>query len=208
MSESKPVRLPTGDGVLLGGHLTSGADAWVILWHDRGGDLDIWRPLQETLEAFTLLAMDLRGHGLSEGAFSQQAAEDDLVTTIRWARAQGAARVGVVAAGSSADSALSAAAQEPIDAVVLLSPPSSVNPGCRPRVPKLILVGGADPAALEAARAHYQRSIGPASLVDFPVHEQGPALLTTAFAAHVSEQISGFLANTLSRSYREVSTTR
>ena len=45
-----------------------GDDTWVVLVHDVGDDIDVWRPLRVALAArgWSVLALDLRGHGGSD----------------------------------------------------------------------------------------------------------------------------------------------
>jgi hypothetical protein len=81
-----------------------------------------------------------------------------------------------------------------IDAHVALSP----NPGSewsRETVPTpcLIFVGGADAEAAAAANRYFRGRTGWTVVSNFGTRENGAALLTGPWAAHVSEQILAFL---------------
>jgi pimeloyl-ACP methyl ester carboxylesterase len=144
MTSPLPVEVTTIDGCALRGQLWPGDEGWIVLVHDVGPDedLDRWRPLIPSLRTLdvSVCAIDQRGHGASDGEWTDETATGDLVTMVRFARANGAEFVVVVAAGSAAVSALVAAECEPVDGVVGLSaegfaggtapyPPDSPPPG-------------------------------------------------------------------------------
>ena len=128
----EPVELVAGDGCVLRGQRWPGPADWVVLLHDVGEDedLDRWRPLVSHLLAqrFAVFALDLRGHGASEGEWDDAAAVGDIVTAVRFARAAGAATVYVGAAGVSALDALRATAVTAVEGLVLLSPRLALTP--------------------------------------------------------------------------------
>jgi pimeloyl-ACP methyl ester carboxylesterase len=198
----EPVELVAVDGVTLRGQRWAGADAWVILLHDRGEDedLDRWGPLAPALAArdWTVLTVDLRGHGASDGDWDQALADEDVVALIEYARERGAAFVAVIAAGASAISALRGVEQGRPGALVLLSP--RLEPEQSPAKlrgageAKLILVGGGD----ETARADSERlakaAIGWVLHVSLPTVDQGTTMLEGAAGRHLREQVIAFLA--------------
>src|SRR5262249_9615068 len=163
---------------------------------------------------FTILAVDLRGHGASDGEWHPGKAIEDVMTTIEFARARGAEFVAAIAAGASAAGVLLVADKGGPDALVLLSAqaPTKTSPSTRsgvvpagprpetrvtlPRgsgVPKLFLVGAHDLASRHATDDLRRASIGWAAAVTFPTHDHGTELLHGAWLGHVREQILGFL---------------
>jgi pimeloyl-ACP methyl ester carboxylesterase len=120
-----PMTIATSDGLNLRGQLwPSGAD-WVVLLHDAGEeeDLDGWRPLVPyRLGAdLSVLAVDLRGHGASDGEWTDAAAVADVASILRFARGHDAGCVVVVGAGASAAHALWAVEVEQAEGSVALS---------------------------------------------------------------------------------------
>jgi pimeloyl-ACP methyl ester carboxylesterase len=122
----EPVEIAAFDGCILRGQHWAGESTWVVLLHDVGSDedLDRWRPLIPSLlaERLSVLAVDLRGHGASDGEWDEDAAVGDVVAGVEFARAQGAACVVVIAAGGSADDALWAMERTDVNGLVLVSP--------------------------------------------------------------------------------------
>src|SRR6476661_11144430 len=115
-----PAEVELPDGTVLRGERWCGDDTWLVLAHDRTRDLDDWRPLQPLVaeRGRSALALDLRGHGGSDGDGWDP--EADLSAALAHAREQGAVAVSVVAAGETALAALHLQA----DVLVLLSPHS------------------------------------------------------------------------------------
>jgi len=125
MTQPQPIDITTLDGCVLRGHLWPGGHDWVVLVHDVGpdDDLDDWHPLLPGLKALdvSMCAVDLRGHGASDGEWTDTTAVSDVVTVVRFARANGAAVVIVIGAGVAVLPVLAAGEREPIDGVVSLS---------------------------------------------------------------------------------------
>lgn len=196
------VEIETGDGVTLRGQRWRGGNGWAVLLHDRGPeeDLDRWRPLVPPLvgSGWSVLALDLRGHGASDGVWSEEGAVADLTAAVGFARAAGGVGVVVIATGASALTALRAGPAVGIDALVLLSP--AIDPD-QPLAElrgggegKLIFVGGREAAPRRAGERLRNASIGWALLVNLPTTLQGTALLGGEHAGHVRDQITRFLA--------------
>jgi pimeloyl-ACP methyl ester carboxylesterase len=196
------VEVAVDDGVVLRGQRWAGNDGWVVLLHDCGEeeDLDRWAPLAPRLAArgWTVLAVDLRGHGASDGSWDPSRAERDVAAIVAFARAGGARFASVVAAGESALAALRSTTATKPDALVVLSVP--LGPG-EPLTElrgageaKLIVVGGGDPAMRTAAERLCKSAIGWVMLVNLPTTEQGTALLTGPAGARLVEQVTGYLA--------------
>src|SRR5206468_2806753 len=130
------------DGVLLRGLARGGEKAWVVLAHDEGADLDSLAPLAAGLAGarFSTLAVDLRGHGASEGEPDLDRAALDVEAAVDAARAAGAAEVFLVAAGAAAEGAL--VAQRPVGGTVLLSPRVRDGAPVRERTEAKLLLAG------------------------------------------------------------------
>jgi hypothetical protein len=96
----------------------------------------------------------------------------------------------VVGIGSLA----SAVGQLDVDALVVISPHALGEPGtASSKAPCLIFVGGADPAAADAADRFFRARRGWAVVSSFGVPENGAALLSSAWAGHLAEQTISFL---------------
>ncbi len=72
--KAEAVQATTADGVTLRGELVRGGDVWICLVHDVGEDIDAWRPLRPGLarKGWSVLALDLRGHGGSDGEWTDE----------------------------------------------------------------------------------------------------------------------------------------
>lgn len=216
----QPVEMLARDGCALRGQIWPGGSEWSVLLHDVGPeeDLDRWRPLIPGLlaEGLTVLAVDLRGHGVSEGVWGDDTAVGDTVAALRFARESGARFVAAIAAGLSGIPVLRAVEQEAVEGVVVLSamPPrrrhsSPATSSTRrsdsaeggegerlPRgagIPKLFIVGAHDLLAREASERLRRASIGWALEVTFPTDQHGTGLLHGAWLGHAGEQIRGFV---------------
>lgn len=205
MTDARATHATTADGVTLRGEVVPGDATWVVLVHDVGEDIDVWRTLRAGLSArgWSVLALDLRGHGGSDGQWQPEWAELDVDLGIVLARRNGATHVAVVAAGRSAVTALRAverAMPEPDfdlpDSLVLLSP--GPLDGADPRtlrgegISKLFVVGGLDPATDEVNSLR-EASIGWTVGVTVGSAERGAALCTGDTAAAVIDKVTGFL---------------
>jgi pimeloyl-ACP methyl ester carboxylesterase len=195
----QPIELATADGVLLRGQRWEGQGDWIILLHDDGLDLDCWLPLVPHLHrhSYTIVALDLRGHGASEGEGDEQALHYDAEAAIHYAQANGADRLFAVAAGHSASALLLENCARHLKAMVLLSPavrsdaPSDTLRGAG--VPKLLVIGSKGTAE-ESAKIIRNRAVGWQMTVRFATDEQGTALLAGAWSRHTQEHIVAFFA--------------
>jgi pimeloyl-ACP methyl ester carboxylesterase len=183
--------------VTLRGQQWPGDPLTVVLLHEPGEDqdLDRWRPLIPYLlgNGASVLAIDLRGHGASDGDWSPAHVVDDIVAVVTFTRKR-AAMVVVCAAGESALAALRAAAVTRVDGLILLSPICGSGDSPRgPGIPKLLIASGRDDEAIDCAGRLRAASIGPALSVSLPTAERGTALLAGAVAATCREHIAAFL---------------
>lgn len=179
------------DRIARGLHWPGGPDTAVLL-HDVGGDLDDWRGLPASLAAqgYRVLAIDLPGHGLSDDPWEQGRARETVADLIAGARQHQTGRCFVISAGAIPPLIGGAG----LDALVAVSPapdddwePAQSTPPC------LIFVGGADPAAAEAADRYFRGRRGWSVVSSFGVPDNGSDLLTGAWAGHLTEQIVAFL---------------
>lgn len=213
----EPVEI-TAAGCALRAQLWPGDPAWILLLHDVGPDedLDRWLPLIPALlaEHFSILAVDLRGHGASDGDWCDDTSADDITAIVRFVRAREPEMVVAISAGASAFDAIRAAGEEEVDGIVSLSAtllpetsplprkgraPSGWRSGVRadlpraPGTPKLFLVGAHDTAARETTAALRAASIGWALVVTYPTQDHGTELLAGTWASYAREQILGFI---------------
>ena len=168
LAASRPVALRTVDGVAIAATVyeapASPAPA-VVLVHMLTRTKEDWRPFAERLQAagLTALALDLRGHGQSEGSAAPASAMAlDVRAAVSWLAARSevhAGAVAIVGASLGASLALLAAAEAPaVRGVALLSPASDYR-GVRIEAaakkyggrPMLLVVSSDDPYALRTA---------------------------------------------------------
>jgi pimeloyl-ACP methyl ester carboxylesterase len=198
------VQATTADGVTIRGELVHGGDVWLCLVHDIGEDIDAWRPLRPGLarKGWTVLALDLRGHGGSDGEWTGAHGELDADLAVTLARRLGARHVCVVGAGRGAVAALQAverALPEPRfalpDSLVLISagPLDGLDPmALRGQgLPKLYAHGAKDPLAGDA-EALRKASIGWTVGVTFGTEARSSALVAER-PANVVDKIHGLL---------------
>lgn len=201
-SEVDAVEIIAADGAVLRGQRWVGNSTWVILLHESGddADLDRWMPLAPHLagRGWSVLAVDLRGHGASDGDWDPRLADRDVAVVVEFARSHGAAFVCLGAAGDSATTVLRLAGEARPDVLVLLSPkvdadqPVSDLRGAGEA--KLIVAGGGNTDARASAERLGKAAIGPVLVLNLPAHEQGTALLHGEVATHLREHVIGFLA--------------
>jgi pimeloyl-ACP methyl ester carboxylesterase len=188
------VEFEAADGVLLRGLIWGGHPDRVILLHDAGAiaDLDDWRPLIPTLlgQDLSVLAVDLRGHGASDGEWDPGACVADIAAIVNSSRT---GCVVIVAAGAAATAAVRAMELEPVDGLVLLSPALEDETPRGAGVSKLLIAGVLDPESRAAMDRLRIASIGWAVAVNLPTTAQGTALLEEPWGGHVREQIGAFI---------------
>jgi pimeloyl-ACP methyl ester carboxylesterase len=179
----------TADAIRLRGEIVPGDETWVVLVHDEGGDIDDWRPIRAGLarRGWTVLALDLRGHGGSDGEWSADRGHLDVDLGITLARRSGARHVAVVCTGVGGVLALRAVERawteqsfELPDSLVLISP--GPLDGADPMtlrghgLSRLFVHGAADPLA-DDTLALQGASIGWNVTVSFATATHGAALV-------------------------------
>jgi pimeloyl-ACP methyl ester carboxylesterase len=185
------VEVEAADGVVLRGELRRGGSDWTVLVHDAGTDIDAWRPLAEPLaaEGQSVLALDLRGHGGSDGHPCASAAGEDTRAAIAYARERGAARLVVGAAGSSTGAALAAAEAERCLAFFALAPTGAVPDA---RLPRVAIVGSRDPEQEKAGSA-LVRGAGWSVVVRVPLGFDGCGMLESSWSSNIRDYVLAFL---------------
>jgi len=150
---------------------------------DSVDELMLWRTLLERMES-------LGFSGLLSGAPG----------AVEFLRSLGVERVCVVAAGARAEHALHLAAEEQVDALILISP--RIRCGVAAdllrslRIPRL-LVAGSDPRDVDAVRQLDAQSFGNVALRFFPSPDAGHRLLDGEVGPLVGETVSLFAGRVL-----------
>lgn len=170
LAANRAVALRAADGVAIAATVydAPGSPApAVVLVHMLSRTKEDWRPFAERLQAagITALALDLRGHGQSEGlAAPASAMALDVRAAVSWLAARSEVRAGalaIVGASLGASLALLTAADVPtVRGVALLSPALDYR-GVRIEAaakkygsrPMLLAVSSEDPYALRTVRA-------------------------------------------------------
>ena len=194
----------TADGLTLRGEVVRGDDTWVVLVHDAGEDIDAWKQLRPGLarRGWTVLALDLRGHGGSDGEWTGEQGELDVDLGVTLARRHGAKHVAVVTAGASGLRALRAVERalpeegfDLPDSLILVSPgplegtdPMTLRGG---GISKLFFYGAKDPHAADVV-ALQRASIGWNVAVSFATEARGTAL-AAEWTANVLDKMGSFL---------------
>jgi pimeloyl-ACP methyl ester carboxylesterase len=178
---------------------------WLVCVHDVDGDIDVWRPLIAELgtTGWNVVALDLRGHGGSDGVAEalNYALDVDLGVTL--ARRREAEHIAVVAAGIGALAALESVARAVDetsfalpDSLILLSPgPLQDSNLARLRgegLAKMIISGSRGTQAKDA-RSITRASIGWTISVTLPTKRRSTDLLIGQDAAHIADKIGTFV---------------
>jgi pimeloyl-ACP methyl ester carboxylesterase len=166
--------------------------------HDLGQDLDCWRPLVSAVveRGYTVSAIDLRGHGASDGDPEQPDVARDLSVAIAGARERCTGMLVVIADGAAAVASLAPDVEGHPDGLVLFSPRPDPDQLAELRgsgAAKLFFVGAGDPEADHGVVELRNRSVGAAGVISFATTVQGAGLLQGPWREHVIEQVVGFL---------------
>jgi alpha-beta hydrolase superfamily lysophospholipase len=200
----EPIECRAADGVLLRGEELRQRSSWVVLLHDEGDDLDCWQAVRAVLAArgWSIVTLDLRGHGGSDGEWRRSSAALDAAAALGRAAATGPTHVALVAAGVTGVLVLEAIEQDAIDpalrpdALVLVSPRAAGAELASLRgegIATLVLYGQRAPHAADAEQLR-SASIGWTLGVGVPSEQIGDELLRGPESAVVSDQILSFLA--------------
>ncbi len=187
----QPFELQLDDSGMLRGLLWQGDQLPVLFVHDlrESDDIDCWGALPEIVQraGHAAIAIDLPGHGLSDGEQSADRARKTVERCCQHLIQAFGPRFFIVAAGSSSGILPSAA----LAALVLFSPPD--ENGAEAAYPKLLFVGAADPDARAAADRYLRASRGWTLVSSFATATQGADLLKTDHAPKIAAQLLAFL---------------
>jgi pimeloyl-ACP methyl ester carboxylesterase len=192
-----PVEFPMPWGGVVRGQRWGEGAAVALLLHAPGEDLDAWGDLPGELlaDGFSVVAVDLPGHGLSDGPWRPERLGETVAAVAERLRIACGRPVLVVAAGASGLAAVRAGAEGGIAAVVALVGAEDEGPVGRVEraPPTLIVVGAAAGGALERAKALFRDARGYAVLSAMPTAETGVRLLAGAWGRQAREQTVAFL---------------
>jgi pimeloyl-ACP methyl ester carboxylesterase len=193
----EPIEFTVEHDTFLRGQYWAGDALTTLLVHEPGDefDLDRWQPLIPYLlgAGATVVTIDLRGHGASDGDWDAAQDHTDLATVAGELTRRWAAKLVIIAAGESAIAAIRAAEAAKIDGVIALSP--SNVPGEPPRgagESKLLIRAGGDDRKGDLDRIR-PALIGPSVFLTVPGAETGTALLSGESALTCREHILSFL---------------
>lgn len=151
-----PIEIEVEAGTKLRGHEWLVLGSPLVVLHDEGRDLDSWGDVLQMAadEGFHVIAVDLRGHGLSDGEPDPTRLGSDLAALVRHVnRVWGTC--GLVLAGRTCRGALSLGLEAEAPAQVFISPDLSVidESAIRVAVPaiRMVIVGTLDPVVKSEA---------------------------------------------------------
>jgi len=189
MTEAVEIEAP--GPVVLRGEARAAGDAWIVLVHALGRDLDVWNALVEVLDdSLSVLAADLRGHGGSDGLRDDARAGDDVAAMLAYARGRGAKLLVAVGAGDVASAVLAAGDRFEADAVILLGPTGDL--GDVGTVPRFVVAAAEDPEQVVVADL-LQHAVGWSLIANVPTAEKGTELLAGSWATNVHAYVTSFL---------------
>lgn len=191
IQQPQPVEFQIDDESTVRGLLWPGETLPVLFIHDLGDsdDLDTWGSLPETVNraGHTVLAIDLPGHGLSDGEPTLANAERAIQQSFMFLSSRFGPSIAVVASGAASGLVPHA----PIAAAVLFSPNDEV--GAAEFHPKLIFVGAVDATARAAADRYLRASRGWTLVSSFATTVQGAGMLQTDHGPKIASQVLSFL---------------
>jgi pimeloyl-ACP methyl ester carboxylesterase len=203
----QPVSFPTEDGWTIHADLYGAGQRAVVLAHGGRFTKASWaKQAPELVKAgFRVLAIDLRGYGMSkagpEAARADYGSPKDVLAAVRYLRRNGAKTVSVVGGSMGGTAAADASAQArpgEIDRVVLLGAAATV-PAERLTVRKLFIVsrddlGPRDIPRLQRIRAQYESAPEPKELVILDGAAHAQFLFETDQAERLLREIVRFLS--------------
>ena len=182
------------------------SDRGLVLVHGGRFTKDSWQGLamQAANAGFRVLAIDLRGYGLSKNGPTHQNPDGfgsplDVLAAVRYLRAAGATSVSIIGASMGADAAAGAsilARPSEIDGLVLLAGSGS-EPADRLKGRKLFIVAHADANSaglrLPAIRAQYERASPPKELLILDGAEHAQFLFQSDQQGRLTDALWQFL---------------
>jgi uncharacterized protein len=191
---SEAVSFTSADGVALQGRLFGDGSVGVVLSHMKPADQTSWWDFAQDLadEGYLVLTYDFRGYcpggsgGCSEGERDLGAIWQDVIGAVELIRSRGARRVMLIGASMGGTASLLAAAQEGVDAdvVITLSAPAAfegmvLNADVLTHVSaaKLFVAGSGDGSAAEDAQRLYDESPLPKRVEILTTDDHGTDIL-------------------------------
>lgn len=187
----EPIELHADDGTRLAANHYPGGEHALILLHQRGLDKRSWHAfaLKAQERGMSAIAVDLRGHGESDGSLEELGEEDylamlsDAEAAAQTARERGARRLSILGASIGANTALRFAQAHPETAhIVALSPGMNYKgitlEDVMVEVPLLIVVGKGDAYSASSAQSiNESHAAGEHRLLIFESEAHGTHLL-------------------------------
>lgn len=179
----EPLEIEVASGTTLRGLMAHAGELWTVLIHDEGTDLDAWVPLTAQIvnRGISALLLDLRGHGLSDGDWSESTFSEDLEAALSFVRRSGGRPAVIGAIGRCATLALQSMPKAHVEGIILISPvihrlDNFDNPRFR-GVGRLVIAGTLDTTMDKGIRLLKRRLVGPTIVVNLPTKIQGAQLL-------------------------------
>jgi hypothetical protein len=201
------IEIEVASGTKLRGHEWLVVGPPVVFVHDEGGDLDAWGgTLQQCADdGFHVIAVDLRGHGMSDGEVDPSSLEDDLAGLVSQVqRVWGTS--GLVLAGRTCRGALKLGRQAGAPVQVLVTPDMVGVPEPRIRVStpamRMVIVGSLSPTAKEEAERVFDSLPGQKVMASVGDTLGGERLLQSR--AHLVEDVGAFFRMYLSPSHPRI----
>jgi hypothetical protein len=199
-----PVEIEVEAGTRLRGHEWLVLGPPVVMVHDEGGALDAWGPaLQMSADAgFHVIAVDLRGHGLSDGDADLSSLESDVAALVRHVnRVWG--KCGLVLAGRACRGALRLGSDAEAPAQVLITPDAlemdEVAIRSSPPVIRMVMVGTLDSPSRAESQRVFDALPGQKVMVSVGDTARGEQLLRGR--THLIEDLISFFRMYLSPSH-------
>jgi len=195
-----PIEIEVEAGTRLRGHEWLVLGPPVIMVHDIDVDLDAWGPaLQMSADAgFHVIAVDLRGHGLSDGVADSKSLESDVATLVRHVnRVWG--KCGLVLAGRACRGAMKIGSDEAPAQVFITPDLPDINEAAvhssQPAI-RMVIVGTLDPVARNESQRVFDALPGQKVMASVGDAARGERLLEGR--PHLIEDICSFFRMYLS----------
>lgn len=199
-----PIEIEVEPGTKLRGHEWLVLGPPIVMVHDEGGDLDAWgAALQMSADAgFHVIAVDLRGHGLSDGEADSKSLEPDLAALVGQVnRVWGTC--GLVLAGRACRGALRLGKDADAPAQVFVTPDLSgideATIRSSPPAIRMVMVGTLDPIAKGESERAFEALPGQKVMASVGDAARGEQLVRCR--AHLVEDICSFFRMYLSPSH-------
>jgi len=191
-----PVEIILSSGLVLRGHEYEANGPTVVLVHDLEGDLDAWGtvPLDVAARGFRVLCLELRGHGLSDGAVDPSATFEDLADALRTV-SDSFGPVAFVSTGIVANCGFALSDGDGVPVSVAVSPVPVEGyglflPEFKPAI-RALITGAKDPVSDPFLRSIYPGLPGQNMWFSTGTHAAGADLLMTY--PHLVEQLVMFI---------------